>query len=162
VVFLEGAAVLRVVRPSRGSRATATGLGGPTGDPGRSILRPPSVPQGGLEPRPRSAPSTRRCAEPLLRQQGQGEQSEQGDKMPIIHRPPTLSFIDPPSYPPPRRGGGTPLRERLRVLPYLFKTSSRNSVAALEFMTARWLTAALRESRVLLVARDLDQGLALP
>src|SRR5207245_7651105 len=29
--------------------------------------------------------------------------------------PPTLSFIDPPSYPPPRRGEGSPMHVRLRV-----------------------------------------------
>src|SRR3989442_5282826 len=33
----------------------------------------------------------------------------------FIHRPPTLLFIDPPSYPPPRRGEGRLLRVRRRV-----------------------------------------------
>src|SRR6266536_3829258 len=91
----------------------------------------------------------------------------------FIHRPPTLLFIDPPSYPPPRRGEGRLLHVRFRLfytpavasvialvddLMFLSRVREAARSAALEVRTVRTtadLLEAARAGAALLVV-DLD------
>jgi len=97
MVFLQRAAALRMARPVVAAERTATGLRDRPGDPGRSVLRPQSIPQGRLDPA-RGPLLDAGVAQALLRQQGESEEGEQDGKLTgfVVHRAPLHSFIDPP------------------------------------------------------------------